>query len=75
MAKILIEFLEDVDDEELMTTETLHFLISKIYVKAYGPRIRHQFQNKEINIEYNNIDELIKEFINDEREQISGNIC
>lgn len=37
--------------------------------------VDYQFQNKEINIEYNNIDELIKEFINDEREQISGNIC
>lgn len=74
-AKTLIDFLEDVEDEELLTTETLYFLISKIYVKAYGPRIRHQFQNKEINIEYNNIDELIKEFVNYEREQVSGNIC
>lgn len=74
-ALILLEYLEQLKDEDILEIETLHFLISKIYVKAFGKRINHQYQEREISIEYKNIDELIKEFINYEGKQDCRNIC
>ena len=74
-AKILTKYLENLSDEDILTPETLNFLISKIYVKAYGKRVNHRYLNKEITIEYNNIDEIIKEFVAYEDEQPSSNIC
>ena len=74
-AKILTQYLENLSDEDILTPETLNFLISKIYVKAYGKRVNHRYLNKEITIEYNNIDDLIKEFVAYEDEQYSSDIC
>ncbi|MBQ9124910.1 MAG: recombinase family protein [Acholeplasmatales bacterium] len=74
-AKILIEYLEGLSEDDILTPETLNFLISKIYIKAYGKRVNNRYTTKEIIIEYNNVDELIKEFVAYEDEQPSGNIC